>query len=533
MRLAPGFLLLLLAACATGGDDASSGNEPTDAVAADTPGDDAPDDGADDAPGDAPDPDGSGESGDAEGDDTPSDTAEPDADAPSPDTEVATDALDDATVVAPDWAATDRCEEVRGFRPVFDADITRWTTLDDASPPAGGGLVFVGSSSVRRWEAFARTFSDYRPIQRGFGGAQLGEVALRADDLVLRHDPAIVMVFAGTNDVAFGVPTDVVVERFRCLRQRIGEGLGWGRRVVWVAITPTPLRWAGWTDASAVNAAIAELAVDDPGLSVVDPSDAFLATGSPPSDDLFVADRLHLNDAGYAIWAEALREAVEAVQAPPPRPTPEAWPSGTRWLVDLGPTDTVDGEATPSPDYLGQHWTVWPDVPGGGRLLAGERVGALVTSDGTPSGLAVEISGGVLANGWRNGGLRWPEPDAYGDLAVGSATGDFVYTGDPDAPGAVRVVGLDPAATYALRLVAARDDAEVRVTRFTVRGAAEHTVEVQTSGPGAGAGGATTNDDEVVRVSGVRPDAGGAIDIDLSVGTGSWAYLSAFELRVE
>ena len=456
------------------------------------------------------------------------------ADAPR---DVAEDARpgDASSESAPAWAATDRCAEVDAFRPIFDADIARWTALDDVSPPAPGGLVFVGSSSVRRWEAFARTFSDYRPIQRGFGGAQLGEVALRVDDLVLRHDPAVVMVFAGTNDVAFGVPVDVVVERFRCFRQRVGEALGWGRPVVWVAITPTPLRWAGWPAASAVNAAIADLAVDDPGLTVVDPSDAFLATGSPPRDALFVADRLHLSDAGYAIWAESLRAAVEAVAPPPPPPPPPPampWPSGTQWLIDLGPTDDVDGEGTPSPDYLGQHWTVWPDVPGGGRVQAGERV-SLVTADGSPSQLAVEVTGGWSANGWRNGGLRWPSADAYGALAVGSATGDFFYTGDPDLPGGIRVVGLDPATTYTVRFVAARDDAELRVTRATIRGAGEATVEVQTSGPGAGADGATTNDDDVPGVTGVRPDVGGAIEVDLSVGTGAWAYLSAIELTVE
>ena len=32
---------------------------------------------------------------------------------------------------------------------------------------------------------------------------------------------------------------------------------------------------------------------------------------------------------------------------------------GDRILIDLGPSNSDDGEATPSPDYLGQHWNNW------------------------------------------------------------------------------------------------------------------------------------------------------------------------------
>ena len=52
-------------------------------------------------------------------------------------------------------------------------------------------------------------------------------------------------------------------------------------------------------------------------------------------------------------------------------------------------------------------------------------------------------------------------PDAahLGDLAVGSATGDYMYVTGPDMPGALYLRGLDPAARYTLRLFAPRADA--------------------------------------------------------------------------
>jgi hypothetical protein len=182
---------------------------------------------------------------------------------------------------------------------------------------------------------------------------------------------------------------------------------------------------------------------------------------------------------------------------------------------------------------MGQRWNNWHALAAPGGALAGERLASLVTTTGAPTGVDLVIAGGFLANGRRSGGLLWPEAARLGSLAVGSATGDFFYTQDADAPGALSLRGLDPSRTYTLRLFAARDASEVRVTRYTVRGAATATVTLQTSGPGAGRGGATTNDDDVAEVRGARPDAWGTLFVDVAIERGAFAYLSAFELIAE
>jgi hypothetical protein len=81
---------------------------------------------------------------------------------------------------------------VEAFRPNYSATIATWTAQDDLSPWPADPVVFVGSSSIRRWEGLAQAYSDHTPLQRGFGGAQLAEVALSFQDLVARHDPRAV-----------------------------------------------------------------------------------------------------------------------------------------------------------------------------------------------------------------------------------------------------------------------------------------------------------------------------------------------------
>lgn len=435
---------------------------------------------------------------------------------------------------APPFADTDFCAEVQRFGPLYRDTVERWAAQDEASLRPAGSLLLVGSSSVRRWEAFAELYAPYRPLQRGFGGAQLGEVALFAESLVVRHRPAAVAVFAGTNDVAAGVAADVVVERFRCLRQRIGLGLGWQLPVLFIGITPTPSRWANWEVASAVNEAVAALRADDPALHYVDVATAFLETGSPPAEHLFVDDLLHLSELGYALWHEALLPAVQASMAPLPHHRPDAPPlrPGERIRIDLGPDSADDGERTPSPDYLGAHWNNWHSLPGDGAALAGERLAALVTTAGRPTPVELVVAGGFVSNGWANGGLRWPNRELLGDLAVGSATGDFLYTDGPDMPGALVLRNLDPGAAYTLRGFASRADDARRVTELVVTGAAalRSVATAQTSGPGAGSDGSNGNDDDILELTDLRPDAWGQLFVDVRVAEGAFGYLSLLEV---
>src|SRR4051812_8512091 len=58
----------------------------------------------------------------------------------------------------------------------FEPEIVRFETSDRAAHPAPGGIVFVGSSSIRRWTTLAADFPGLPVINRGFGGSTMYEV---------------------------------------------------------------------------------------------------------------------------------------------------------------------------------------------------------------------------------------------------------------------------------------------------------------------------------------------------------------------
>ncbi len=460
-------------------------------------------------------------------DDTPTDTDTTDS-ADSNDSAEPGDSAD--TSDSADTGETiDHCTEVDAFGPEFSSVLATWTAQDNATPWPTGGLVATGSSSIRRWEGLAREYSDHTVIQRGFGGAQLGEVALSVNDLVLRHAPAGIVVFAGTNDLSHGVSADVVAERLRCFVQKVrAESTS---PIFFIGVTPTPARWEGWAESERFNALAEAFAETDPALHYIDVPTAFLATGSPPDRSLFVADGLHLSASGYALWDSVLHPVVDsALSSTAPSPSSTLAP-GTRVLVDFGASDSTNGEPTPSPDYLGQHWNNWHPRAGGEAIWPGERLPGLLTDDGTATDLELVVTGGFLNNGREHGGLLWPSQDHLGTLAVGTATEEFFYTLPDDQTGGLQLRGLSPAQTHTLRLFGSRADGETRTTRYTVTGSTESSQVLQTTGPGAGTD--NGNDQSVVTFSGVVPDAHGHVHLDVSIEAGAYGYLNLLELTVE
>ena len=48
----------------------------------------------------------------------------------------------------------------------------------------------------------------------------------------------------------------------------------------------------------------------DDRLGFIDVAGAMLRPDGQPRDELFLADRLHLNDAGYTLWSEMVQAAL-------------------------------------------------------------------------------------------------------------------------------------------------------------------------------------------------------------------------------
>jgi hypothetical protein len=183
--------------------------------------------------------------------------------------------------------------------------IDRLTDADIAHPPARDGIVFVGSSSIARWETLAADFPGRAVIQRGFGGSELADSVFYADRIVIPYHPRLVVLYAGENDIATGKTAEAVAGDFEAFCARVLPALP-DVRIIFVSLKPSPLREKFMPEFARANALIAATCARNPRLTFVDVYHAMLDAQGRTRPELYVGDRLHMNHDGYAIWIRLL-----------------------------------------------------------------------------------------------------------------------------------------------------------------------------------------------------------------------------------
>ena len=162
-------------------------------------------------------------------------------------------------------------------------------------------MVFVGSSSIRLWNDLEREFGTTGIVKRGFGGSRMSDCARYVAQLVLPYKPRVVVVYAGDNDLAEGGTPQGVLASYTEFVNKVHEALPL-TRVAYISIKPSPSREALMPAAIQTNELIASYTRRDPSLDYIDIYAKMLDANGHPRADLFLADSLHLNAAGYAIW---------------------------------------------------------------------------------------------------------------------------------------------------------------------------------------------------------------------------------------
>jgi lysophospholipase L1-like esterase len=118
----------------------------------------------------------------------------------------------------------------------------------------------------------------------------------------------VIVLYAGDNDLNAGKTPEEVADDFRAFVSKVRSKLP-ETRILYIAIKPSIKRWSIVDKGRETNRRIAEAieALGDSRVELVDLGGSMLGSDGKPRAELFVADGLHLSDAGYRLWAEALR----------------------------------------------------------------------------------------------------------------------------------------------------------------------------------------------------------------------------------
>jgi len=195
----------------------------------------------------------------------------------------------------------------------WEPDIAAFEQADSVVRRRPGGVVFVGSSSIRLWDSMADDFPGVATINRGFGGSRVRDSAYYADRIVTPYSPSAIVFYAGDNDLFEGRTLTQVRDDFAAFVGKVHDRLP-KARIAFVSIKPSPSRATLLPQIREANALVREFAQQTDGVDYLDVFLPMLDAQGQPREELFVADRLHMNASGYAIWAAVVRPWLAAAQ---------------------------------------------------------------------------------------------------------------------------------------------------------------------------------------------------------------------------
>lgn len=176
-------------------------------------------------------------------------------------------------------------------------EIAKFEVSDLKNPPPKNGILFAGSSTMVFWKT-DKAFPDLPTINRGFGGSYLSDSVYFAPRIITKHEPRIVLVYAGDNDLAGGVTPAQLAADFQQLVKIIHDKLP-KTRILFIAVKPSTMRWKLFEKQKEANRMIEDLCKKDDRLQYVDIVKPLLDSTGKPRKELLRNDGLHLNDKGY------------------------------------------------------------------------------------------------------------------------------------------------------------------------------------------------------------------------------------------
>jgi lysophospholipase L1-like esterase len=188
----------------------------------------------------------------------------------------------------------------------YQDDINTIQKWDKMYAPPANPILFTGSSSIRKWDDLERTFATYVVMNRGVGGAVTNDIIYYADEIIFPYHPRQIVLYVGENDLTEkGVTADTIFNRFKNLYATIRSKLP-NTPIVYISIKPSPSRVQFLRIARQANILIRSYIAKQSHIIFVDVFQPMLDKNGQPRKELFVADMLHMNAQGYAIWRKAV-----------------------------------------------------------------------------------------------------------------------------------------------------------------------------------------------------------------------------------
>lgn len=250
-------------------------------------------------------------------------------------------------------------------------------------------------------------------------------------------------------------------------------------------------------------------------------------TGSIYESDLVFPDhkgeidfQLALRSGGFA-YVNVLKIEEYAEISP--------WSVKNKFYIDFGRDNGNDGNITESPDANNNYWN---NVAGDYSVAKGKKI-TLTNSAGNISSIEMELASDFRSNGKNHGGVITPDPALLNDLAIGTATEDYLFieSGSSADPGKIVFRNLNQLRKYRFHVFGSRENTESRTGLFTFTGKDSSVGIHRMGGANCGGQGVNGNNNEVFVSDLITPDQNNTITFDITRYASNFAYLNVIKIE--
>ena len=189
----------------------------------------------------------------------------------------------------------------------YQGDINRYQKENKRLKDLSCDVLFLGSSSINLWDTIYEDFAPLKLIRRSYGGATLRDMIYNYNTIAKGYTPKSILLYV-ENDLGNhkeGVNAVKCFDLFRIFIDKLKKDYP-NTPLIVVSLKPSQHKADQLKDQLLVNALLEENASAQ-GYTYVDITKVMYDEAGNLRTDIFKADNLHMNAAGYKLWTAILK----------------------------------------------------------------------------------------------------------------------------------------------------------------------------------------------------------------------------------
>ncbi len=197
----------------------------------------------------------------------------------------------------------------------WEHSIEMFEASDRIHGPTVNAVLFTGASNIRLWKNIGQAFPHHKILNRGFGGAEMSDLAEFAGRIVIPCKPKIVIIYAGDNDLADRKTPEKILSDFNIFAREVHATLPC-TLIGCIAVKPSPSRARLVPMVCKTDALLQACCRTSTNTIYIDDLTPMLNAKGEPRPELFGKDGLHLNDRGRKVWASLITPILDRYDPP-------------------------------------------------------------------------------------------------------------------------------------------------------------------------------------------------------------------------